>query len=215
MDIIKNIDKANLIMNLRSMGVTSSKVLSAIESVPRELFISKHLYHYAYENSPLPIGFKQTISQPYIVALMTEKLNLNNNDVVLEIGTGSGYQTSILSKLIRRVYSIERINALLVKAKNNFKKLKLTNIITKLDDGYKGWENMSPFDCMIITCAMTSISDNLLNQVRVGGKCVVPLENSSGKQILKCITISKDTNNHIWEDLCEVSFVPLIRDLNN
>ena len=211
MDIIKNIDKINLIMNLRSMGIHSPKILSAIEGVPRELFIAKHLSHYAYENTPLPIGFNQTISQPYIVALMTEKLALKKNDVVLEIGTGSGYQTSILSKLTRRVYTIERIHPLLVKAQNNFKKLKLTNIITKLDDGYIGWESMSPFDCMIITCSMKTISKKLLKQIRVGGKCILPFENNSGKQMLKCITISNDENDHVWQDLCEVSFVPLVR----
>ena len=215
MEIISNIDKLNLIMRLRSMGITSSKVLSIIENIPRELFIPRNLYHYAYENSPLPIGFNQTISQPYIVALMTEKLKLNDNDIVLEIGTGSGYQTTILSKLVRRVYSIERINPLLVKAKNIFKELKLTNIITKLDDGYNGWENMSPFDNMIITCSMKHISEELLDQVRVGGKCIFPIQDKTGKQILKCITISEHKENHIWEDICEVSFVPLIRDLKN
>ena len=166
-------------MTLRSMGISSSEVLSAIENVPRDLFVPKNLSHYAYENSPLPIGFNQTISQPYIVALMTEKLNLKSNDIVLEIGTGSGYQTSILSKLARRVYSIERLNPLLVRAKNLFKELKLTNIITKLDDGYFGWENMSPFDNIIITCSMNNINEKLLSQIRIGGKCVVPFENSS------------------------------------
>ncbi len=212
MKIIQNIEKANLIMTLRSMGISSSEILSAIENVPRDLFVPKNLLHYAYENSPLPIGFNQTISQPYIVALMTEKLNLKSNDIVLEIGTGSGYQTSILSKLVRRVYSIERVNPLLVRAKNLFKELKLTNIITKLDDGYFGWENMSPFDNIIITCSMNNISENLLSQIRIGGKCVVPFENSSGKQILKCITISESKDHHFWEDLCEVNFVPLVRD---
>ncbi len=212
MKIIQNIEKANLIMTLRSMGISSSEILSAIENVPRDLFVPKNLSHYAYENSPLPIGFNQTISQPYIVALMTEKLNLKNNDIVLEIGTGSGYQTSILSKLVRRVYSIERLNPLLVRAKNLFKELKLTNIITKLDDGYFGWEKMSPFDNIIITCSMNNINEKLLSQIRIGGKCVVPFENSSGKQILKCITISDNKDHHHWEDLCEVNFVPLIRN---
>ena len=143
--------------SILSKPISKSEILSVIENVPRDLFVPKNLSHYAYENSPLPIGFNQTISQPYIVALMTEKLNLKSNDIVLEIGTGSGYQTSILSKLVRRVYSIERVNPLLVRAKNLFKELKLTNIITKLDDGYFGWENMSPFDNIIITCSMNNI----------------------------------------------------------
>ena len=124
---MKEEEKASLIMSLRSMGIISYNVLSALENTPREIFIPKHLSHYAYENRALPIGYEQTISQPYIVALMTEKLNLNANDVVLEIGTGSGYQTAIISRLVRKIYTIERVNPLLIAAKSCFKKLKLTN----------------------------------------------------------------------------------------
>ena len=116
------IQKANLIMKLRSMGISSKNVLSAIEKIPREIFLPSYLKDYAYVNNPLPIGFEQTISQPYIVALMTEALSLKGNEVILEIGTGSGYQTSILSILSRRVYSIERIRPLLVNAISCFKK---------------------------------------------------------------------------------------------
>ena len=115
------IQKANLIMKLRSMGISSKNVLSAIEKIPREIFLPSNLTDYAYENNPLPIGFEQTISQPYIVALMTEALSLKGNEIILEIGTGSGYQTSILSILSRRVYSIERIRPLLVNAISCFK----------------------------------------------------------------------------------------------
>ena len=111
-----SIQKANLIMSLRSMGISSKDVLNAIETIPRELFLPSNFHSYAYENNPLPIGFEQTISQPYIVALMTEALNLKGNEIILEIGTGSGYQTSVLSLLSRRVYSIERIKPLLVNA---------------------------------------------------------------------------------------------------
>ena len=118
-----SIQKANLIMSLRSMGISSKDVLNAIETIPRELFLPSNFHSYAYENNPLPIGFEQTISQPYIVALMTEALNLKGNEIILEIGTGSGYQTSVLSLLSRRVYSIERIKPLLVNALLCFKKL--------------------------------------------------------------------------------------------
>ena len=206
------IEKVNLIMSLRSMGISSSIVLSAIEQIPRELFIPKNLLHYAYENSPLPIGYGQTISQPYMVAFMTEKLNLHENDFVLEIGTGSGYQTSVLSKLVRTVYSIERINPLLVKARNIFKELKLTNIVTCLGDGYLGWKSASPFDKIIITCCINELNEDLLSQIKIGGKCIFPMLSSNGKQILKCITISEDNLNYICEDMFEVNFVPLIRD---
>ncbi len=211
MSILRNVEKINLIMKLRSLGINSSKVLAAIEIIPREKFIPKHLSHYAYENSPLPIGYNQTISQPYIVALMTEKLNLKSNDIILEIGTGSGYQTSILSKLVRRVYTVERINPLLVNAKNIFKELKLTNIIAKNKDGFSGWEHMSPFDKVIITCSMSEISEKILNQIRKGGKCILPFKDKSGKEMLKCITISKNHNEYISEDICKVKFVPLLR----
>ena len=126
------IQKANLIMKLRSMGISSKNVLSAIEKIPREIFLPSNFKDYAYENNPLPIGFEQTISQPYIVALMTEALSLKGNEVILEIGTGSGYQTSILSILSRRVYSIERIRPLLVNAISCFKKLKVNKYYLRM-----------------------------------------------------------------------------------
>ena len=152
-----NNKKINLILLLRSLGITSSKVLSAIEQTPREEFLSYHQKKYAYDNSNLPIGFDQLIINPYIIALMTEKLNLNYNSKILEIGTGCGYLSVILSKLIRNVYTIERIYPLLVQAKNNFKKLKITNIIAKHADGFMGWDQISPFDNLILTCYIEKI----------------------------------------------------------
>ncbi len=207
-----SIQKANLIMNLRSMGISSNEVLSAIEKVPREIFLPSTLQSYAYENNPLPIGFEQTISQPYIVALMTEALSLKGNEVILEIGTGSGYQTSILSLLSRRVYSIERIKPLLVNAQRCFKKLKLTNIITENGDGFLGWPKLAPFDHLIITCAVKTIDDRLLNQIRFNGSCVVPIGTTKTEQRLKKITVGNDRHSDVWEDLGKVSFVPLITD---
>ena len=207
-----SIQKANLIMNLRSMGISSNNVLSAIEKIPREIFLPSAFQSYAYENNPLPIGFEQTISQPYIVALMTQMLSLNGNEVILEIGTGSGYQTSILSLLSRRVYSIERIKPLLVNAQSCFKKLKLTNIISEFGDGFLGWPKLAPFDHMIITCAVEEIDDRLLNQIRVNGSCVVPIGKTKKQQRLTKITIGKYRHNDVWEDLGKVSFVPLISE---
>ena len=207
-----SIQKANLIMNLRSMGISSEKVLSAIETIPREIFLPSTFQSYAYQNNPLPIGFEQTISQPYIVALMTEALSLKGSEVILEIGTGSGYQTSILSLLSRRVYSIERIKPLLVNAHSCFKKLKLTNIIAELGDGFLGWPKLAPFDHMIITCAVNKIDDRLLNQVRVNGSCIVPIGKTKNQQRLMKITIGNNKYEHVWEDLGKVSFVPLISE---
>ena len=206
------IQKANLIMNLRSMGISSKDVLSAVEKIPREIFIPSNFKYYAYENNPLPIGFEQTISQPYIVALMTEALSLKGNEIILEIGTGSGYQTSILSILSRRVYSIERIRPLLVNAMACFKKLKLTNIICECGDGFLGWPKLAPFDHLIVTCAVEKIDDRLLNQVRFNGTCVVPIGTTSNGQRLKKIIVKNNRNEDIWEDLGEVNFVPLISD---
>ena len=207
-----SIQKANLIMDLRSMGISSNNVLSAIEKIPREIFLPSAFQSYAYENNPLPIGFEQTISQPYIVALMTQMLSLKGNEVILEIGTGSGYQTSILSLLSRRVYSIERIKPLLVNAQSCFKKLKLTNIISEFGDGFLGWPKLAPFDHMIITCAVEEIDDRLLNQIRVNGSCVVPIGKTKKQQRLTKITIGKYRHNDVWEDLGKVSFVPLISE---
>ena len=207
-----SIQKANLIMNLRSMGISSNNVLSAIEKIPREIFLPSAFQSYAYENNPLPIGFEQTISQPYIVALMTQVLSLKGNEVILEIGTGSGYQTSILSLLSRRVYSIERIKPLLVNAQSCFKKLKLTNIISEFGDGFLGWPKLAPFDHMIITCAVQKIDDRLLNQIRVNGSCVVPIGKTKNQQRLIKITIGNDRHDDVWEDLGKVSFVPLITE---
>ena len=206
------IQKANLIMKLRSMGISSKNVLSAIEKIPREIFLPSNFTDYAYENNPLPIGFEQTISQPYIVALMTEALSLKGNEVILEIGTGSGYQTSILSLLSRRVYSIERIRPLLVNAISCFKKLKLTNIMCECRDGFLGWPKLAPFDHLIVTCAVEKIDDRLLSQVRLNGTCVVPVGSVLEGQRLKKIIVKNKRENDIWEDLGQVNFVPLISD---
>ena len=206
------IQKASLIMTLRSMGISSDKVLSAIEHIPREIFLPSNFHSYAYQNNPLPIGFDQTISQPFIVAKMTEALSLNGNEIVLEIGTGSGYQTSVLSLLSRRVYSIERLKPLLVNAQACFKKLKLTNIVTKEGDGCLGWPKLAPFDHIIITCAIKKLDQRLLDQIRFNGICVAPVGVSNSEQRLKKIIVKKNRADDIWEDLGKVSFVPLISD---
>ena len=143
---------------------------------------------------------------------MTEALSLKGNEIILEIGTGSGYQTSILSILSRRVYSIERIRPLLVNAITCFKKLKLTNIVCECRDGFLGWPKLAPFDHLIITCAVEKIDNRLLSQVRFNGTCVVPVGSNSKGQRLKKITIKNNREEDIWEDLGEVNFVPLISD---
>ena len=139
-------EKAQLIMTLRGMGIVDADVLSAIEQVPREMFVARALQAHAYENASLPIAMDQTISQPYIVAIMSAALQLTGRERVLEIGTGSGYQAAILSFLCRRVYSIERLRPLLVDADNRLREIRVTNVTTRLGDGARGWPEAAPFD---------------------------------------------------------------------
>ena len=207
-----DVRKIRLTLELRESGITNSKVLSAIERIPREIFIPENFRNQAYENIALPIGEDQTISQPYIVALMTQALELEKNHKVLELGTGSGYQSSILSLLVRRVYTIERIKSLLIKAEEKFNELKLTNIVTKFADGNLGWKEQIPFDRIIFTAATNKISSNFFNQISNNGIVVAPIIEGS-KQILKKY-IKKD-NEIIIEKLTNVLFVPNLDGVSN
>tara|TARA_Y100000741_G_C18032318_1_gene468835 strand:+ start:55 stop:681 length:627 start_codon:yes stop_codon:yes gene_type:complete len=205
---VVDVRKIRLILELRENGIVDSNVLSAIEKVPREIFIPDNFRNQAYENIALPIGNEQTISQPFIVALMTEKLELNKKHKVLELGTGSGYQCSILSMLSRRVYTIERIKSLLVNAENNFKKLRLTNIVTKHDDGNNGWLEQIPFDRIIFTAATKVISDEIFDHINDNGIIIAPIIKGN-KQILK--KFSKIGKKIVEEDITNVLFVPNLK----
>ena len=207
-----DVRKIRLTLELRESGISDTHVLSAIEKTPREIFIPDNFRNQAYENIALPIGDNQTISQPYIVALMTQSLELQKNHKVLEIGTGSGYQSSILSLLARRVYTIERIKSLLVKAETNFKELKLTNIVTKHADGNLGWKEQIPFDRIIFTAAINEISNNFFDHIDDNGIIVAPIVSSS-KQILKKFTKKNDAI--LTEVLAEVLFVPNLKGVIN
>ena len=207
-----DVRKIRLTLELRESGISDTHVLSAIEKTPREIFIPDNFRNQAYENIALPIGDNQTISQPYIVALMTQSLELQKKHKVLEIGTGSGYQSSILSILARRVYTIERIKSLLVKAETNFKELKLTNIVTKHADGNLGWKEQIPFDRIIFTAAINEISNNFFDHIDDNGIIVAPIVSSS-KQILKKFTKKNDAI--LTEVLAEVLFVPNLKGVIN
>ena len=207
-----DVRKIRLILELRESGISDTHVLSAIEKTPREIFIPDNFRNQAYENIALPIGDNQTISQPYIVALMTQSLELQKKHKVLEIGTGSGYQSSILSLLARRVYTIERIKSLLVKAETNFKELKITNIVIKHDDGNLGWKEQIPFDRIIFTAAINEISNNFFDHIDDNGIIVAPIVSSS-KQILKKFTKKNDAI--LTEVLAEVLFVPNLKGVIN
>ena len=207
-----DVRKIRLILELRDAGISSSNVLSAIEKIPREIFIPNNFRNQAYENIALPIGDGQTISQPYIVALMTQSLELNNKHKVLELGTGSGYQSCVLSLLTRRVYTIERIKSLLVTAENNFKKLKLTNIVTKHGDGNLGWSEQIPFDRIIFTAATINIPKEFFSYIKEKGIIVAPIIKGP-KQVLTKFTKKNNTINEV--SLADVLFVPNVKGVEN
>lgn len=195
---------------LAADGRFSENVLNAIHDIPRTLFVPAAFQDRAYENSPLPIGLHQTISQPTVVAMMTEALQLDDRQKVLEIGTGSGYQTSILSKLCRRVYSLERHKPLLDEAEERFRQLGLTNVVTRFGDGSMGWREQAPFTRIIVTAAALDVPEVLLDQLDVGGIMIVPVGLEERTQEL--LKITKTADDIVTEELGEVRFVPLISD---
>ena len=200
-----DVRKIRLILELRESGIVDTKVLSAIEKIPRENFIPDNFRNQAYENIALPIAENQTISQPFIVAKMTQLLQLSKSHKVLEIGTGSGYQCAILSLLSRRVYTIERIKSLLIQAEKIFIKLKLTNIVTKHEDGNFGWKEQIPFDRVIFTAATLKISDQFFEHINEGGIIVCPIIKNN-KQIL--VRYKKNNKEISSEEFENVLFVP-------
>ena len=207
-----DVRKIRLILELRESGISDSKTLSAIEKIPREKFVPNSFRNQSYENIALPIAEGQTISQPLVVALMTEALELEKNNKVLEIGTGSGYQTSILSILSRRVYTIERIKSLLIDAEKNFINLKLTNIVTKHADGNLGWQEQIPFDRIIFTAATKEISENIFNHVEENGIIVAPMITNNNQVLTKFV---KKNNILSSEKISDVLFVPNVSGVIN
>jgi protein-L-isoaspartate(D-aspartate) O-methyltransferase len=199
--------KAQLTMTLRGLGITNSGVLSAMEKVPREDFVPSSLRQHAYENASLPIALDQTISQPYVVARMTDALALTGRERVLEIGTGSGYQAAILTFLCRRVYSIERLRPLLVEAENRIRALRISNITFRYGDGSLGWPETAPFDRIILTCGCARVPDALLNQLKIGGIMVAPVGEGRDQQI---VVITRTENDFAKDYILPVRFVPLV-----
>ncbi len=200
-----------LIMELRQQGITDTQILSVIERIPRENFVLPAFSGQAYENTALPIAQGQTISQPYVVAFMTDALKLGERQRVLEIGTGSGYQAAVLSKLCRRVYTVERYRSLLQVAEARFKQLGLHNIVTRHGDGVNGWPEQAPFERIMVTAAAEQVPETLKEQLTVGGIMVIPV----GYQIMgqEIFRITRTEEGFEEERLLMVRFVPLVDGL--
>lgn len=195
---------------LRSRGIKDTRILKAMEKIPRHLFVDEALRDQAYNDGPLPIGENQTISQPYIVALMTEALDLQGHEKVLELGTGSGYQTAVLAELAGRVLSIERISFLTSKARKILDALNYFNVALRVGDGTYGWREESPFDGIIVTAGAPRVPDILVEQLAVGGKLVMPVGNRYTQDLLKVTRLSDKAGDTKTEDLGGCRFVSLI-----
>jgi protein-L-isoaspartate(D-aspartate) O-methyltransferase len=189
----------------------SEPVMTAMQEVKREKFVEEDLKPYAYDNGPLPIGYGQTISQPYIVALMTDLLDLKPDSIVLEVGTGSGYQAAILSRIAEQVYSIERVKELAEVASARLKELNYNNIETRCSNGYIGWQEKAPFDAIIVTAAASHIPPELVAQLKPGGRMVIPIGLPYMHQELILVT-KDDAGETRSESVLGVAFVPLIYD---
>ena len=194
---------------LKERGIVDERVLEIMAQIPREEFIPPRYRDQAYFDSPLPIGQGQTISQPYIVALMTQLLELGGKEKVLEVGTGSGYQAAVLAKLAQEVYTVERHRKLLEGARKVFQKLKLENIKTKLGDGAKGWQKYSPFEAIIVTAAAKKVPEALIGQLAEGGRLVIPVVRNYWQELVR---LTKEKNKLKRESFGACAFVPLVSE---
>ena len=209
--IFFNKNNDDLVEELREKGITDKNILNAIKKVPRELFVNKLSSQLAYENMPLPVECGQTISQPYVVAYMIDCLKLKKTDKVLEIGTGTGYQTAIISHLCQKIYTIEIFDKLFHQAKTNINKLKIRNAIYKLGNGTNGWGEKILFDAIIISAASEEIPLKLLESLKNYGNLIIPKKYPSGNQ--KLILIKKTSKNDFEQrELFDVKFVPLLNE---
>ena len=202
-------DKANSMVKyqIEKRGITNTDILRVMRNTPRHLFVPPALSTMAYDDYPIPIGEEQTISQPYIVALMTDLLELKGNEKILEIGTGSGYQAAVLSQLVDSVYTIEIVESLANSAKNRLEKLNYQNVFVKHGDGYKGWPSVAPFDAIIVTAAPEKVPQTLIDQLKAGGHIVIPVGDKW--QELQLIT-KTDKNKTKKKAVIPVRFVPMV-----
>ncbi len=201
--------RENMVRNqLIPRGISDVRVLEAMRRVPRHLFVSPALRDQAYGDYPLPIGDQQTISQPYIVAEMTQSLKIDKDDRVLEIGTGSGYQAAVLAQIVSRVYTVERKHSLFLQARSLFDQLGYYNIATRYSDGSTGWQEESPFDAILVTAGAPEIPEALVNQLAPGGRLVAPVGGADSQRLIKLV---RDNSGRIrTSDLGGCRFVKLI-----
>lgn len=203
--------RIRLVLGLRKGGITETRVLAAMEQVPREMFVPETFRDHAYDATALPIGHQQTVSEPLVVAQMTQALEVGERHKILEIGTGSGYQATVLARLCRRLYTIERHADLLREAEARFAHLRLTNITSQVGDGTLGWPRQAPFDRIMVTAAAAVVPETLVGQLAVGGIMVVPVGAPGGSQRL--VRVRRDENSTETEELLDVRFVPLVNGL--
>ncbi|MFK8066754.1 MAG: protein-L-isoaspartate(D-aspartate) O-methyltransferase [Gammaproteobacteria bacterium] len=199
--------RVRLVRQLTQMGISNPEVLNQIKTVPRHLFIDEGLASRAYENTALPIGHGQTISQPYIVARMTELLLQGPLEKVLEIGAGCGYQSAVLSEFADKVFAVERIASLAIKLRERIQQLRYPNILVKHGDGMEGWAENSPYDAILVAAAPVVVPPQLLQQLKVGGRLIIPVGNESSQTLL--LITREDETNYSEEKLDAVSFVPM------
>jgi len=199
--------RRKMVDELRARGIRDQRVLEVMGKVPRHRFVEEALISQAYQDSPLNIGYGQTISQPYTVALLAQSLHLKGGESILEIGTGCGYQTAILAGLCRQIYSIERLHFLILKARANLKRLSIKNVILKYGDGSQGWKQYAPFDAIVAAAVSPQVPQPLVDQLLLGGRLVVPIERD-GKQQLVCVT---SEGSHFKEEVIEACrFVKMV-----
>ncbi|MBW1971623.1 MAG: protein-L-isoaspartate(D-aspartate) O-methyltransferase [Deltaproteobacteria bacterium] len=206
-DIFKTLRHKMIEKDIKARGINNPRVLAAMEKVPRHLFVPKNMMKHAYEDRPLPIGHGQTISQPYIVALMTQLLDVKPGEKVLEIGTGSGYQAAVLAELTDKVYTIEILEPLAKEAEKRLNKLGYDNVKVKVGDGFFGWKEYAPFDAIIITCAAPKVPPKLVEQLKDGGRILLPLGENLFYQNLTLVT--KKNGKLKYKYLSGVVFVPM------
>jgi protein-L-isoaspartate(D-aspartate) O-methyltransferase len=194
---------------IKGRGITDSRVTEVMSSVPRHEFVPENYRTHAYEDHPLPIGYGQTISQPYIVAFMTEQLRPQPTDRVLEIGTGSGYQAAVLSKLVAEVYTIEILKPLAQRAEMDLRRFNYSNVKVKAGDGYKGWPEHAPFDAIIVTAAPDHVPQPLIDQLKEGGRMIIPV---GGPEMQQLYFLEKHAGKLTQRAVLPVNFVPLTRE---